>query len=54
MVKKRKAKRSKAKDFGDNPKIRHSHGEHKRYAKAEPWEKAYRKRKRKLVKALKK
>jgi hypothetical protein len=50
----KRKKRTRAKHFGDNPKIRHSHGEHKRYAKKEPWERAYRKQKRKLVSALRK
>ena len=53
MVKRRK-KRTRARHFGDNPKIRHSHGEHKRYAKKEPWERAYRKQKRKLASVLRK
>ena len=54
MVKKRRIKRTRAAHFGDDPKIRHSHGEHKRYAKSEPWERAYQKQKRKLKSALKK
>ena len=37
----------KASDFGDNPNIRHSYGEHKQVSKEEPWEKRYRKRKSK-------
>ena len=49
---KRRKKRSRARHFGDNPKIRHSHGEHKRVSKSEPWERAYQKRKRQLRKAL--
>lgn len=46
-------KRTKAKYFGDNPKIRHSHGEHTTSSKSEPWEKAYRKRKLKKKKGKK-
>ena len=34
-------KRTHAKDFGDDPKIRHSHGEHTKTSK-EPWELKYR------------
>ena len=33
-----------ASDFGDNPRIRHSYGEHKKVSKEEPWEKRYRKK----------
>jgi hypothetical protein len=32
------------KDFGDNPKIRHSHGEHTHFNPNEPWEVRYRTR----------
>lgn len=35
-----------AADFGDDPKVRHSKGEHKKYAKSEPWEVRYRRDKR--------
>ena len=31
-----------AKDFGDNPNVRRSHGEHKRFDPREPWEVDYR------------
>lgn len=31
-------KRKTARDFGDNPNIRHSHSEHKQKSKQEPWE----------------
>lgn len=43
-------KRTHAKDFGDNPKIRHSHGEHKTINMAQPWEKRYAKKFRRLIK----
>ena len=33
-----KKPRKKAWDYGDNPNIRHSHGEHKSKNKQEPWE----------------
>jgi len=54
--KKRKAKKRrklKAKDFGDNPKIRHSYREHTTINLNEPWERYYWKIKRlkKLSKA---
>ena len=39
MQKKNKP-RKKASDFGDNPRVRHSYGEHKQKSKKEPWEKA--------------
>ena len=35
-----------AADFGDDPKVRHSKGEHKKYSKSEPWEVRYRREKR--------
>ena len=44
---KRRHRRKTAKDFGDNPKIRRSHGEYKRYAKQQPWERRYRQQKKK-------
>ena len=43
----KRTKRIHAKDFGDNPDIRHSHGEIGKggYNPAEPWEKRYRQEK---------
>lgn len=43
----RPRKRTRARHYGDNPKIRRTHGERK-YNPSQPWERAYRKRKRKL------
>ena len=43
--KSRRKARTKARHFGDNPKIRHSHKEHTGYNPKEPWEAAYRKKK---------
>jgi hypothetical protein len=37
----KKSKAYKAKDFGDNPDIRHSHGEDKQLNVQEPWEIRY-------------
>lgn len=37
---------ARARDFGDNPKVRRSRGEHKKYNKSEPWEVRYRREKR--------
>jgi len=34
----KKNKHRKAWDYGDNPNIRHSHGEHKKKSKSEWWE----------------
>ena len=39
-------RRMRTEDFGDDPKIRHSHGEHTQTSQAEPWEQAYFRRKR--------
>jgi hypothetical protein len=36
-----KRKRMKARDYGDNPKVRHSHREHERIDVREPWERQY-------------
>jgi hypothetical protein len=55
MGKKKTQKRSRrlrAKDFGDNPKIRHSHGEHTHFNPNEPWEVRYRREKRRLQREL--
>ena len=41
----RRKARTKAHHFGDNPKIRHSHGEHTKTNKNEPWERNYQRRK---------
>ena len=40
MFAKKNKPRKKASDFGDNPRVRHSYGEHKQKSKKEPWEKA--------------
>jgi len=34
-------RRTKARQFGDNPRVRHSHREHKRINMAEPWERRH-------------
>jgi len=48
MAKKRRRKRrTKARHFGDDPSIRHSHGEHTQTNLRQPWERSYRRRKRK-------
>lgn len=38
-------KAPRAKDFGDNPRIRHSQGEHTKTSREEPWERRYSKKK---------
>ena len=43
-----------AADFGDNPHIRHSRGEHEHVNPKEPWEVAYQKKKRRIRSLLKK
>jgi len=48
----KKARRLRAEDFGDNPKIRHSRGEHTSFNPDEPWEVRYRREKRRLQREL--
>ena len=52
-TKRKKKRRLRARDFGDNPKIRHSYREHTTINLNEPWERYYWKIKRlkKLSKA---
>lgn len=42
-----KVKVKRARDYGDNPNIRRSHGEHTSTHKEQPWEVRYRRQKRK-------
>ena len=46
ILRRRSKRRVRAKDFGDKADVRHSYGEHERFSRNEPWEVAYRKRKR--------
>ena len=46
-------RRLKAADFGDNPKIRRSHGEHKNVNVSQPWETHYEKNRKKILKRRK-
>ena len=40
--KRRRKRRTKARHFGDDPKIRHSRGEHTSFNINQPWERHYR------------
>jgi hypothetical protein len=52
-VRRRKPKSQlRAKDFGDNPKIRRRYGEAEKVHMGEPWEVKYAKRKKKLARLL--
>lgn len=42
----KRQRQKRARDFGDDPNIRHSHGEHTKHNPNEPWERRYQKKKR--------
>lgn len=46
----KKLKRTRARHFGDNPNIRRKYGEANRINPAEPWERRYAKKYRRLIK----
>ena len=48
----RPKKRRRAKDYGDNPRIRRKYGEADRVSD-QPWEQAYQRRKKRLARKLK-
>ncbi|RLI23370.1 hypothetical protein DRO57_08830 [Candidatus Bathyarchaeota archaeon] len=50
--KKSRKKRLRARDFGDNPKIRRSHGEAEKVNLEEPWERYYQRQKRRAVRSI--
>jgi len=45
-----KKKRTTARDFGDNPNVRRQHGEANRINPAEPWERRYAKKYKRIIK----
>ncbi|RLI28415.1 hypothetical protein DRO58_02215 [Candidatus Bathyarchaeota archaeon] len=50
--KKSRKKRLRARDFGDNPKIRRRHGEAEKVNLEEPWERYYQRQKRRAVRSI--
>jgi len=45
----KKHHRTRTRHFGDNPRVRHSHRESSRINWAEPWERSYAKRYRRII-----
>ena len=52
MRRRRSRSELRAKDFGDNPRIRRRYGEAEKVSEREPWEVRYARRKRRLARLL--
>ena len=51
-VRRRRSRELRARDFGDNPRIRRRYGEAEKVNVREPWEVRYARRKRRLARLL--
>ena len=51
-VRRRRSRELRARDFGDDPRIRRRYGEAEKVSMREPWEVRYAKRKRRLARLL--
>ena len=51
-VRRRRSRELRARDFGDNPRIRRRYGEAEKTSEREPWEVRYAMRKRRLARLL--
>jgi len=51
-VRRRRSRELRARDFGDNPRIRRRYGEAEKVSEREPWEVRYARRKRRLARLL--